>query len=798
MKKYFVYIASALLGLAAIVSCNKETAFPENPAEPAVAPEDGLVTINFRADVENPVTRVSAADEGTSITYTWQAGDEIKVLYDGGSTTATATISDGAATFSPSVPDGTTTLLMVYPSSLEASIVGGRLKIDMPAVQKDVLPAVFVARCSASDASVTFRHPVSWYKIVVDGDGTDVTRLILSSAGDNALSASAIALDFNGSGIPSVYSRDNVASEVTLDFSGAGTYYLPIMPDVAKDASDLTFQFYRGEAKTEKAGAYRHAKVLADERGSLVNWGSLPAKATNRYVSTSGSSSNNGATPEAPWNFGKFQSFIENTAKNGNSTRTEDALSLYDGVNIRFAGGSYTISSKVTPYNTGTFSSGIKLNIIGAEDGTTVFTGDNKVFHFDIYKVVNDSYIFKNITFKNGYNSSNHGGAFRIGSRKHSVSFENCSFEGNHVESSKYGGAFHIANANTVSFKDCSFIGNYANNGGVFNLVDNAIVSCVGCTFGDGTDEGANYATNGGGVLISSNSEAHSFTECLFDNNKANGNWGSCLYLYGVKGKLKIDRCLFKNNTAASRGVIGANVTPASVDNAHLIYINASSFYGNTVTAADGYGSVIQGNQGTTACLHNVTSTNNYNSNASLSNNNWTLNLDGSWLIVNSTIVDKGRQHILRANLTGSPSVALCNNIIVQYEGIQNYPIWIRNNGTITDNGHNLRGDTSAGNITSATDKFSVTKEMLAGSWNELWNSSSKYGVYEWSGSIADFTPATQAEVENTITGYSHSAADVSNVGSDFYNWLDEIGALGKDARGVTRGTPWWPGAYQN
>ena len=87
---------------------------------------------------------------------------------------------------------------------------------------------------------------------------------------------------------------------------------------------------------------------------------------------------------------------------------------------------------------------------------------------------------------------------------------------------------------------------------------------------------------------------------------------------------------------------------------------------------------------------------------------------------------------------------------------------------------------------------------MLAGSWNELWNSSSKYGVYEWSGSIADFTPATQAEVENTITGYSHSAADVSNVGSDFYNWLDEIGALGKDARGVTRGTPWWPGAYQN
>ena len=263
MKKYFVYIASALLGLAALVSCNKETAFPENPAEPATAPQDGLVTISIRADVENPVTRVSAADEGASITYTWQAGDEIKVLYDGGSTTATAAVSDGVATFSLSLPDGATALWMVYPSSLGASIVEGRLKIDMPAVQKDVLPAVFVARCSVSDASVTFRHPVSWYKMIVDGDGTDVTRLTLSSAGGNALSASAMALDFNDSGIPSVNSRDNVASEVTLDFSGAGTYYLPIIPDVAKTASDLTFQFYRGEAKTEKAGAYRHAKALA-------------------------------------------------------------------------------------------------------------------------------------------------------------------------------------------------------------------------------------------------------------------------------------------------------------------------------------------------------------------------------------------------------------------------------------------------------------------------------------------------------------------------------------------------------
>ena len=313
MKSKYILIASALFGLVAATSCSKEPTTPESPVDPVVSTEDGLVTFTFKADVEEPITRVSADEsDPASISYQWQAGDEIKVLYDGGSTTATAVIAGGAATFSPSVPGGTTTLWMVYPSSLGASLVGGRLKIDMPAVQEDDLPAVFVASCDASDASVTFRHPVAWYKMVVDGDGSDVTRLELSSAGGKDLAASAMALDFDASGIPSVYSRDNVASEMTLDFSGAGTYYIPIVPDVAKDASDLTFQFYRGIGGNEKAGAYKHAKALLDERSSLVNWGSLPAMATNRYVSTSGSSSNNGATADKPWDLATFKGFMEN------------------------------------------------------------------------------------------------------------------------------------------------------------------------------------------------------------------------------------------------------------------------------------------------------------------------------------------------------------------------------------------------------------------------------------------------------------------------------------------------------
>ena len=757
MKKYFVYIASALLGLAALVSCNKETAFPENPAEPATAPQDGLVTISIRADVENPVTRVSAADEGASITYTWQAGDEIKVLYEGGSTTATAAVSDGVATFSPSVPDGVTTLWMVYPSSLGASIVGGRLKIDMPAVQKDVLPAVFVARCSASDASVTFRHPMSWYKMIVDGDGTDVTRLVLSSAGGNALSASAMALVFNDSGIPSVDSWDNVASEVALDFSGAGTYYLPIIPDVAKVASDLTFQFYRGEAKTEKAGAYRHAKALADERGSLVNWGSLPAKSTNRYVSTSGSSSNNGATADKPWDLATFKGFMENS-----SSRDAATLALYDGVNIRLAAGTYSLSAKIAP------NISIRTNIIGHSAEDTFIDGSSDKLLFDIYIQTGETVTFKNITFQGGRNS-NDGGAFRIGngSREFTIVFDNCRFIKNSITTAgKYGGAFYMCANSEVTFNNC--------------------------TFGDGTDAGKNYAPAGGALYATGNAKLN-LNDCTFNFNQATGSatngGGACIFANSTN-VIKINHCSFVGNKAGSRGVIRFN-------NNVLAYLNGVSFNGNITTeSASPWGTCIHGGN-SFVCMNNVTSFGNYNT-ETVTSNSCTFNCDRGFIITNSTLIDNGGQYEIRINDVNDGgyqkihNLAMCNNIISN-ESAPNNTFWVRGSITLNNYGHNLRGSSAAqGNVLDsnpATDKYGQTHSVIGGTYSD--------GVYSWSGTLAGFTPATAADVENAIKACTVEMAGKTS-GTDFYAWLNEIGALGKDARGITRGTPWWPGAYQN
>lgn len=785
----------------AVASCAKEITLLQQEVDSFDA-EDGI-SWQFFADVESSLTRMSDMDERGE--FSWENGDRIKILYEGGSTTATAIVSASGTSFSPVVPEGVTTLWMVYPSDMDASLDEGILTVGMPAVQKDALSGYFVAKASLGDESVTFRHPLCYYKFVVGGDGSDVTRLHLSSAAGNALAASSLALSFDAQGAPSVSSVSASASELTVDFSGDGIYYVPVVPAVSPVAGDLTFQFYRSASRSEKAGAYTHGSALSNAFASLINWADLPTKATNRYVSTTGSASNNGVSPSTPWNFGHFQSFLENTNQNGNTTRDAATLSLFDGVNIRFAAGTYNVSSKVTP------DISIRLNLIGEDKSNTSISGQNSVLLFDLYKQTM-SLSFKNLTLKNASNANN-GGALRVG--KGSLSFEDCAFSGNQVTKSEcgggvlnawgttsltftrcsfsgnvgsyYGGVLYFAGSASAEMTDCTFAANHAGSGGVFYMADNSVLNCTGCSFND------NYATPAGGVCCTVSPVFQSFTDCRFEGNQAQGNWGACIYLFAADTRVKLNRCLFKNNSAASRGVVAANATGG------LVYMNDVSFKGNSVTAADGYGTVTHGNGGSVFCMNNVTSADNRCTNASPSNNNWTHTVDGSFLIVNSSFVDKGRQHVVRQNMNdASVDVSICNNIVVQVDGYQDYPIWVRNVGTLVNNGHNLRSGTSTGNLSASSDKLSVTATALGGSWSEVWDATARYGVYEWNGSVADFTPATQTEVENTIKGFDHSVTGIAHIGNDFYSWLNEIGALGKEGRGVVRSDPWWPGAYQN
>ena len=792
MKRVLFLIAIAAIALGSALSCSKEI---NDPEEEIVAEEEKVADVNENEEVfpkeagELVTWTLKAGTEDTKVTpmngankFSWENNDEVKVLYDGGSTTCTASVSDGIATFSPSVPGGISTIYLVYPSDMTASLDGDNLVVGMPSAQKNSLAGYFVARAEKTDEYAVFKHPVCYYKFVVDGDGSDVTRLTLTAQSTN-INATSVSIDFSDEE-PAVSVSAGGAKTITYDFSGTGTYYIPFVPAATAAADNLTFQFYRGEAKTEKAGAILYGADLANARGTIVDWASLPAMATNRYVSTSGSDANNGATVDKPWSFDKFKAFMENKTANGNTARDAAALALYDGINIRFAAGTYSFSSKISP------DIAIKTNLIGADNSSTFFNGGNNNILFDIWKKSNETVTFKNLTFQNATNTSSDGGAFRIGygDRTFHIAFENCAFINNKANASgKAGGALYVCANTGIDFKNCSF--------------------------GDGKSSNKNYASQGGVVYLNGTGDSKSgvvkasFTDCIFNYNESTtATGGSCVYSTSTNNVVKLNGCLFKNNIAETRGVIRA-------DNNTLIYMNNVSFTGNSTTASsDPWGLLVQGNN-SFVCMNNVTAWNNENS-SHVTSNSASFNCDGGFLITNSTFIDYGGQYVIRANDVQESSVwkgynhlVLCNNILINRSTDKsNSVFWYRktNSELLTNAGHNVLSNSSLpqGNVTAAeSDLLSQSQTTLGGNYSEKWDNDGKYGVYVWTNNLAGFTAATQKNVEDAIKGCTKTMAGVSVGGTaagSFYAWLSEIGALGKDGRGISRSGSWWPGAYQN
>ena len=845
MKRIFFYLTLGAVLVSAAESCHKAENAPDGKPDETVVPVEPVAgdEWSFTASLEEPVSKVSDMDENGA--FAWEDKDEIKILWEGGNATATATVADGVATFTPEgMPEKGTAIWLVYPSDMEAALKDGSLVTGMPAVQKNKLSAYFVAKCEVGAETVALKHPVCYYKVVVDGDGADVTRMELASAADKTIGASSLSLDFDDNSAP-VATPVGEAASVSVDFDGEGTYYFPVVPGVGFSADDLVFRFFRGEEGTEPAGGYMHADTTSNVRSTILNWGSLPAMATNRYVSTDANGTADGATPEAPWSIDQFKAFMED----GSGLMEAGTIALYDGITIHFKAGTYTPSAKIAP------NINIRTNLVGEDPATTIFDGNGALL-FDIWKQSGETVTFKNFTIQNARNT-NDGGAVRIGNsdRVFNVLFENCVFTGNRTTASgKSGGVFCITGANAslsvkdcefnqnvgyscggvlhaigssvVTFDNCTFTENSAVTGGVLDIQGTKGVTCNDCTFtansatkygGSGThkDVGAgaivlrtsgdaitldsctfdrNTVTGFGGAIASiSTNTVIRLTECLFTGNNAGSGWGSCIHLSNYNGqRVYVDRCLFKENTTSSRGVIGISNSKS------LVYMNDATFKDNTNANNNAWGVAVQAS-GSTVCMNNITTMGNHSTNAS-PGNTVVFNADSGWLITNSTIIDEPATALVRDN--GTVKTTVCNSILINTTNANNVFVIGKGASYFDDCGHNvLSCDGTYNNAEpAASDKLSVTS-LTGGAYSEAWNSTNKYGVYTWTNDLTGFTAATQAEVEAAIKSYdidySANISDVTHVGNDFWAWLESIGATGKDGRGEARTGTWWPGAYQ-
>ena len=96
---------------------------------------------------------------------------------------------------------------------------------------------------------------------------------------------------------------------------------------------------------------------------------------------------------------------------------------------------------------------------------------------------------------------------------------------------------------------------------------------------------------------------------------------------------------------------------------------------------------------------------------------------------------------------------------------------------------------TNSDNVTDAT-----LTTLAGGAYDEAKN------IYKWNGPAASFAKMTPEAFETalkSVTVKNGNTIVTDELGTAFYGWLTEIGAVGKDALGTSRGAAWWPGAYQ-
>lgn len=280
---------------------------------------------------------------------------------------------------------------------------------------------------------------------------------------------------------------------------------------------------------------------------------------------------------------------------------------------------------------------------------------------------------------------------------------------------------------------------------------------------------------------------------CDFDDSDAKYEGGSAIWLC-KNSVATLHNCEIYGCSGVSRG--GAL---RSNDATSVFFVNNCAIHGNTLK--DIWGNAVQISNGN-FMMNNSTIAQNTGAGGAL-------NGGGNWIVVNSTIINAhvsgndARDMALRNESNISSNNAILMNSIVLFDGDK--PGVFMNDQVdspsknLTSKGYNLY-DTVGGCVssftTNAADKAGMSISGLGLTWNAA-------GYYTWNGNVDAFTKAKLADVESAVkTGCNKTVLTFSNIGIDYYNWLQSVGGgknpLAYDQLGNARSaTAMWPGAYE-
>lgn len=829
MNRFFTILSIAAVALAA---CNKENEEPGQKIDPAQ-----LVDMTFEvsakptqtAEVQNASTKTEIKEDGT---VHWSVGDKVSVFYEvkgktGSSESEALTAenikADGSASVTVKVPtaftlaqfEGTRSLSAVYPFDATATFEGGKINVSAPKVQDGTFAhaSLSVAEWTGSN-SLTFENQCSLLRI--EAVDAAVSKITLKSAD---------------------------ADVVTLNVSGAGTYYAAVAPSTLEG-----FSVVLTDAEGEELAKKVTTKSLVVEKGHVLPLGKIAGFDDRFYVSVEATGRKDGSNWDNAAGLSDLKALLAKGA----------VMNVYMSAGTYSVEGAFVSEAEGADFSVyGGYPAGAKAASLAGRDAkvnATIFDGGGKS---QIWLTKKGNVLFDGLTFQNGYNAADNGGALVFNGAGVTGKMLDCVFTANKVYTDKdkgySGGAIHVGEA-TVTVENCSFSKNYGRNGGsLFTNNAKAELTVKGSTFtedytlntggsinnsnGTQTIENCtftgcyNLGGTGGAIHVNGASAVQTLKNCVFSACEANrnnsylkvdnkacggaicvqdayldiigctfdgnmGSAGSAMLLQKGDGLVRVTDCVFKNNKGASRGLIQTNGKV-------VLFMNNCQIFDNHLRTSQ-WGTVIHGGNPSVVCMNNCSIYNNLNltedSTNPKNNNPVCLNNDGFTAVVNTTVVGENAKALCRANNnTTSHSFSLYDNCVLVNKHTDGLVFFKEANSSVK-----LYNDIIGPKATNTDGSWLVKNNVVVDSELSFCNGASfdsSKGYWKWNGPSASFTKAKEADIVTRLNALDSDNGNTRLKGAfapKFVEWVESLGGFNKDQLGTARTTTGtWPGSVE-
>ncbi len=535
----------------AAVSCTKDELWSDEAVKPEtdkVETEEvyqGAIPMEFRAVTDETKTAIGDLIDGKR-SISWEAGDEIKVIWAENNTVAAAASSGATTTFSANV-DEADAYYAVYPASATSSLAEGAVTVTIPATQ-DVRAGFNAAHYAVAkadaDNNLAFKNICGWLKFTISDPA--IKRVLVRGNGEQNITGKVtVTFDETGNIASTAVSGGN--NRLIVDVDGAGDYYVAVLPGMDL-ANGVGFRFYTDHStagdKAIETGVF-NAKPLAVEGGAIVNLGDINSRIVKDwYIAPTAQGTGDGKSAA---NAAAGVEFLRNKlAQDETTDETKNGIAKGYGcidITIHAAAGEYDFAGEEIKITWPGHTSYIGTAIEGAGE-STVFKNTGTSRFFNIAKRVDLT--LKNLKLTGGNAGSANGGAIVLSDATAKLHLIGCVLDGNKAAN---GGAVYAA--------------------GVEFTAENT-------TFSNNT-----ATTASGAVGVTSEAETVTVTNCNFTSNSATRHAGAFQNMGGENTEITITGGTFSGNKTTESGNGGGGAITFRNTGTTML-IDGVTFTGNT------------------------------------------------------------------------------------------------------------------------------------------------------------------------------------------------------------------------